>query len=206
MVYRSTPKMEERKEARRLSLLNAAIRCFGRKGYHATTVPKIVRTAGTSVGNFYFYFRNKEDVFAAALDLLGRQIAAALNEAIAAAPPEVLAQMRAAIKALVRFLAENPQKARILIVETSGLGPQLEAVRRRVIESHTRSVEMALRRLEGKLPPLDADVVAACWVGAVYEAVYRWLARPPEDRVPAEHLGDAIADFNLRGIGAPRID
>jgi len=64
-------------------------------------------------------------------------------------------------------------------------------------------VERALRTLADRLPPLDAAVVASCWVGAVYEAVYRWLARAPDERPPAEHLADAIAEFNLRGIGAP---
>jgi AcrR family transcriptional regulator len=202
MVYRTTQKMEERKEARRKKLLSAAIGIFGRKGYHSTTVPMIVRAAKSSVGSFYFYFRNKEDVFAAALDALGAQISAALNQAIRAAGPDVLAQMRAAVKALVQFLAENPQEARILIVESSGLGKQLEAVRRQVIESHTRSVEQALRAMADRLPPLDAAVVASCWVGAVYEAVYRWLGRAPEERPPADRLADAIAEFNLRGIGA----
>ena len=81
-------------------------------------------------------------------------------------------------------------------------GRQLEAVRRRVIESRTRSVEMALPRLADRLPPLDPGVVASCWVGAVYEAVYRWLSHPPQERPPANRLADAIASFNLRGIGA----
>jgi AcrR family transcriptional regulator len=204
MVYRSTQKMEERKEARRKKLLSAAIGIFGRKGYHAATVPMIVRAAKSSVGSFYFYFRNKEDVFAAALEALGARISAALNEAIRAAGPDVPAQMRAAVKALVRFLAENPEEARILIVESSGLGKQLEAVRRQVIESHTRGVEQALRALADRLPPLEAAVVASCWVGAVYEAVYRWLGRAAEERPPAEHLASEIAEFNLRGIGIPR--
>jgi AcrR family transcriptional regulator len=195
--------MVERKEARRKKLLGAAIRIFGRKGYHATTVPMIVRAANSSVGSFYFYFRNKEDVFAAALEALGEQISSALNQAIRAAGPDVLTQMRAAVKALVRFLAENPEEARILIVESSGLGKHLEAVRRQVIESHTRGVEGALGALANRLPPLDAAVVASCWAGAVYEAVYRWLGRAPEERLPAEHLAEAIARFNLRGIGAP---
>ena len=203
MVHRTTRKMVERKEARRRKLLSGAIRIFGRKGYHATTVPMIVRAANSSVGSFYFYFRNKEDVFAAALEALGEQISLALNEAIGAAGPDVLAQMRAAVKALVRFLAENPKEARILIVESSGLGTHLEAVRRQVIERHTRGVEGALRALANRLPPLDAAVVASCWVGAVHEAVYRWLGRAPEERLPAEHLAEAIAGFNLRGIGAP---
>ena len=203
-MYRTTRKMAERKEARRKKLLSAAIVIFGRKGYHATTVPMIVRAANSSVGSFYFYFRNKEDIFAAALEALGEQISSALNEALRAAGPDVLARMRAAVKALVQFLAENPEEARILIVESSGLGKRLEAVRRQVIESHTRSVEQALRTLADRLPPLDAAVVASCWVGAVYEAVYRWLGHAPGERPPAEHLAEAIAEFNLRGIGAPQ--
>jgi glutathione S-transferase len=104
---------------------------------------------------------------------------------------------------LVQFLAENPEAARILVVESSGLGKRLEAVRRQVIASHTGGVEAALRALEGQLPPLDATVVASCWVGAIHEAVYRWLDRAPADRPPADRLADAIAAFNLRGIGAP---
>jgi len=203
VAYRTTQKMAERKEARRKKLLRAAIGIFGRKGYHAATVPMIVSAANSSVGSFYFYFRNKEDVFSAALEALGEQIAAALNKAIPAAGPDVLAQMRAAVTALVQFLAENPEEARILIVESSGLGKRLEAVRRQVIERHTRGVEQALRALANQLPPLDAAVVASCWAGAVYEAVYRWLALAPEERLPADRLAAAIAEFNLRGIGAP---
>ena len=203
MAYRTTHKMAERKEARRQKLLSAAVGTFGRKGYHAATVPMIVRAAGSSVGSFYFYFRNKEDVFAAALESLGRRMAAALNAAIAAAGPSVPSQMRAAVKALVRFLAENPEEARILIVESSGLGKRLEAVRRQVIENHTRGVEQGLRALAGQLPPMDPAVVASCWVGSAYEAVYRWLERAPHERPSADHLAEAIAGFNLRGIGAP---
>ena len=202
MAYRTTRKMAERKEARRKRLLRAAIGVFGRKGYHAATVPMIVRAAHSSVGSFYFYFRNKEDVFAAALEALGEQLSSALNAAIRSAGPEAIVQMGAAVKALVRFLAENREEARILMVESSGLGKRLEAVRRQVIESHTRSVERALRALADRLPAFDASVVASCWTGAVYEAVYRWLAQVPEERPPAEQLAAAIAGFNLRGIGA----
>ena len=203
MPYRTTRKMAERKEARRQGLLAAAIGIFGRKGFHATTVPMIVRAAKSSVGSFYFYFRNKEDAFAAALEALGRQIASAIADAVLSAGPDVLAQMSAAVKALVRFLAENPEEARILIVESSGLGKRLEAVRRRVIESHTQGVEQALDAAKDRLPAMDTAITASCWVGAVYEAVFRWLASAPLDRPSAEQLAGAIAAFNLRGIGVP---
>jgi AcrR family transcriptional regulator len=203
MVYRATPKTIERKKARRRKLLNNAIRLFGRKGYHATTVPMIVSAAGVSTGLFYLYFRDKEDIFAAALEELGARIAAAINEAMAAAGPDVLSHTRTAVKALVAFLADHPEEARILIVESSGLGKRLEAVRRAVVTSHTKGVEQALIAAAQRLPAMETATVARCWVGAVYEAVYCWLEQPASERIPAERLAKAIAEFNLRGIGAP---
>ena len=202
MAYRTTSRMVERKAARREKLLRAAVGLFGTEGYHATTVPMIVAAAQSSVGSFYFYFRNKEDIYAAALHALGERISAALNGAIAAAGPDVLLQMKAAVKGLVRFLAEHPEEARILIIESSGLGKRLEAVRRQIVASHTRSVEKALIALGGRLPPMETAVVATCWVGAVYEAVFHWLEQSPEQRLSAELLAEAVVQFNLRGIGA----
>jgi AcrR family transcriptional regulator len=194
--------MAERKEARRRKLLSEAIRLFGEHGFHATTVPMIVAAADSSTGTFYLYFRNKEDVFAAALEWLDEHITAAINQAMAGAGPDVLAHMKAAVVGLVRFLAEHPEEARILIVESSGLGQRLEAVRRAVIRSHTRGVQQALAVLGTRLPPMDTQVVANCWVGAVYEAVFQWLDRPADQRLEPEQLAEAIAGFNLRAIGA----
>ena len=203
MAYHTTPKMAARKETRRRKLLNEAIRIFGERGFHATTVPMIVAAADSSTGAFYLCFRNKEDVFAAALEWLGGQISAAVNEAIARAGPDVFSRMRAAVEGLVGFLAEHPQEARILIVESSGLGQRRELVRRTVIQSHTRGVQQALAALATRLPPMDTQVAASCWVGAAYEAVFQWLERPAAQRVPPSRLAEAIADYNLRAIGAP---
>jgi len=203
MVYRATPKVLERKQARHRKLLDVAIRLFGRKGYHTTTVPMIVRASGISTGTFYLYFRDKEDIFAAALEELGERISAAINAAMATAGPDILSHMQAAVRALVRFLADHPREVRILIVESSGLGKRLEAKRRRIIASHTRGVEQALSAIAHRLPPMETAVVARCWMGAVYEAVFCWLEQPAAERIPAERLAGAIAHFNLRGIGAP---
>ncbi len=202
MAYRTTPKMAQRKEAHRIKLLNTAVRLFGKHGYHATTVPMIVKASGSSTGSFYFYFRNKEDVFAAALERFGERITKALNAAIAAAGDKPIEQMRAAVERLVLFMAENPDEARILIVESSGLGARLEQIRRGIIDSHARSVEKALLQLGSALPPLDPALVARCWIGSVYESVYHWLECPVARRQAAKTVASAVAEFNLRGIGA----
>ena len=46
-------------------LLDAGLRVFARRGYHAARVDDIVRAARTSHGTFYLYFSNKEDLLRA---------------------------------------------------------------------------------------------------------------------------------------------
>ena len=43
-------------------LLDAAMRVFAERGFHASRVDDIVRAARTSHGTFYLYFANKEDL------------------------------------------------------------------------------------------------------------------------------------------------
>jgi AcrR family transcriptional regulator len=46
-------------------LLDAGLRVFGERGFHAARVDDIVRAARTSHGTFYLYFANKEDLLRA---------------------------------------------------------------------------------------------------------------------------------------------
>lgn len=203
MVYHTTPKMMERKQAHRAKLLKTAIALFGKRGYHHTTVPMIVKSSRSSTGSFYFYFRNKEDVFAAALEEFGNVVSQSINSAIAAAGDNRLQQMRGAVERFVLLLAENPSEARILVVESSGLGGQLQAVRRKIVDSHARSVANTIATLNNPaVASNDPELLAHCWVGSVYESVYHWLEKPAKRRPPAETVARSVADFNLRGIGA----
>jgi TetR/AcrR family transcriptional regulator, fatty acid metabolism regulator protein len=201
MVYRTTAKMADRKLGRRRKLLDSASRMFGQHGYHATTVPMIVASAESSTGSFYFYFRSKEDIFAAVIEDLGQEISAVLTDAVVKAGPG-LPQMVAAVSRLFLFLADNPGKARILIVESSGLSSRLEQIRRNIVGSHVRSVEQALASLAPLIVVSERTVAARCWLGAVYESAYHWLELPAEHRPNAESIAKAVADFVVRGIGA----
>lgn len=207
MAYRTTRKMAARKAAKRQALLDVATRLFGENGFHATTVPQIVEEARSSTGSFYFYFDNKEHVFADVLRGVGERFAAALNQAIALAGASGPEHLRAAVVATFEFLATHPSDARILIVESSGLTPELAQVRQEIHDSHARSVEMALRALApDRIGEADARVLARCWTGAVYEAVRWWLVVEPEARPSPERMGEAVARFNLRGVGSPYPD
>ncbi|HEY3799984.1 MAG TPA: TetR/AcrR family transcriptional regulator [Caulobacteraceae bacterium] len=59
---------EEQRETRRQQILAAALRCFSRDGFHATTTADIVRESGVSQGTLYLYFANKDDIIVALAD------------------------------------------------------------------------------------------------------------------------------------------
>ena len=99
-------------------------------------------------------------------------------------------------------MAENPDEARILIVESSGLSARLQQIRRTIVDSHSRSVEMALSQMHAALTPMDPALASRCWVGSVYESVFHWLEQPAKERPAAQAVAHAVADFNLRAVGA----
>jgi AcrR family transcriptional regulator len=49
-------------DARRGEILEAAVRCFSRQGFHRTTMRDIVRESKRSPGAIYNYFKSKEDI------------------------------------------------------------------------------------------------------------------------------------------------
>lgn len=54
-----------RHEAKRRQIIEAALSCFARKGFHGTSTNEICAAAGMSPGNLFHYFPNKQAVIAA---------------------------------------------------------------------------------------------------------------------------------------------
>jgi AcrR family transcriptional regulator len=52
-------------ESRRRDILDAAMECFAREGFHRATMQDIVKQTGLSAGAIYRYFKTKEDIVAA---------------------------------------------------------------------------------------------------------------------------------------------
>lgn len=53
---------------KRQQILDVAKELFATKGYSATGIREIAEKSGLSLGNFYNYFKNKEDLFKSLLD------------------------------------------------------------------------------------------------------------------------------------------
>lgn len=118
--HRLPPEVIERSQRERL--LEAAIRVVAEKGYAATTVADLTREAGISRTTFYAMFDDKEGCFLAAydriVDVLVRRVAAAYESE--GTWPE---RARAGLTALLEALAEEPDVARLALVDVGAAGP-----------------------------------------------------------------------------------
>jgi AcrR family transcriptional regulator len=58
----------EHSQARRLQIIDAAYRCFARKGFHQTSMRDIYEEAQLSAGAVYHYFGGKDEIIKASFD------------------------------------------------------------------------------------------------------------------------------------------
>jgi len=199
MVYRKTKVTEARRETRRRLLLNAAVTLFARHGFHATTVPMIVAEAKSSIGSFYLHFQNKEDVLNVALEELGQTITEIMSD-LMKYQPDALTMMSQGMETLFTFLAQNPEQARILIVESSGLSPRIEKTRRAILLQQEDLVRLSYESEPSLFAVENTTITARCVVGAAFEVLYCWLEENPKTRMPAAEVAKAVAKFNVQAV------
>lgn len=172
-------------------ILDAVAECFAARGYHDTSVDKVVAQARTSKSAFYAVFASKEQAFAALLEREGERLLRAVEQAIAG-EAEPRDQVRRGIATFVVACAGNRATARILLVDSVGTSPAIEETRRAL---HARFAEMILAQARARLqqPQLDLEVIAYALVGAVNEAVVRLLETGSRDPRPVVDALDHLA-------------
>src|SRR5712672_1595390 len=77
----SQPQQDSSNPDRRSQILDAALVCFAKRGFHQTSMHDISAEAGISVGLIYRYFENKEAVISAMADRHKKEISDMLQRA-----------------------------------------------------------------------------------------------------------------------------
>jgi AcrR family transcriptional regulator len=170
-------------------ILDAAVNIFASKGYHAAKVDDIVAESNTSKGSFYFYFPSKQDIFLALVDsfadLLERRLMDRLER-----EPSGMVRMDAALRICLETFDQYRGLAKIALVQATGLGAAFEEKRRAVNDRFIAIIKKNLDQAvtDGSIPPLDTEVAAVAWMGALNEIVMRWVhtGQPdPETALPS---------------------
>lgn len=183
----------------RQRILDAAVEVFANKGYHDARVDEIVELSGTSKGAVYFYFPSKQHIFLALVDEFARLLQEGLAQALMQ-ETEGIRRVNAALKSVMITFGEYRHLAKIFLIQAAGLGEAFEEKR---MEIHNRFVQVIQLYLEqavkdGDIPPIDPEIAALAWMGAINEVVIRWvLVGHPE---PERSL-TALRAVLLRSIG-----
>jgi AcrR family transcriptional regulator len=109
-----TPNVQRTARTRAL-LIEAARASFATEGYAAASTPRIADEAGVSRGALYHHFDGKPDLFRAVVEQEQRDIATAIERAVANIPDPVTA-LRAGGDAYLDAM-RDPGRRRILLVE-----------------------------------------------------------------------------------------
>jgi TetR/AcrR family fatty acid metabolism transcriptional regulator len=201
MAYRSTEKTRKKKDVKRTAMMQAAIRVFAEKGYHAATVRDVVEAAEVAVGTFYFYFPDKETLFVHLFDETAAFLLKTLQQALAARPG-FAQRVEGAAQAYLNVALYEPAVVQLLLVNGPGSVPALAErqadFRQKMVRLWQRPLAEAAER--GQLAPQSTRRTAEAIVGALDEVIYNVLISPnPEHEAPAALR--EIVHFTLRATG-----
>jgi AcrR family transcriptional regulator len=174
------PKISDaKKETRRQQILQAALRCFSRDGFHNTTTADIVRESGVSQGTLYLYFASKDDIIVALAD--DRHQGEKFLNAMAQSEQDPIQ----GLSLLLDLHAESLDDARRADMRRVGIQGWAEALRNPAIHASiaegtslvSRGIEQLIERAQrsgqirpGIAPDAVARVLIALYRGLVLEA------------------------------------
>ena len=178
--------MSTKSQLTRQRILDAALNVFARKGYHATRMDDIVAEAQSSKGSVYFHFPGKEQLFLALIDEFAHRLEESLTKAIASERGG-MRRVEAALNAGLSVFGEYRQLAKIFLVQAVGLGQTFETKRLQILDRFASLIQQHLDEAiaDGDIPPIDTQIAAYAWVGAINELVMRWIqtGQPEPERI-----------------------
>ena len=192
------------REKRRL-ILDAAVRVFASKGYHASRVDDIAAEAGVAHGLLYHYFQSKEEL----LETVFRETWTALLGAIRTVEdsgqpaPEQLRQVAAI---LLRSWRREPDLVRVLVREVAR-SPHLQRQVDEIGQAFAAIERIVARgQADGDFrAELDPRLASFIFYGALEEILTGWVLQQLDDgdEAVAEAERTVTAVF-CAGLGAER--
>jgi AcrR family transcriptional regulator len=178
---------------RKQQLLDRAAELFAERGYAETRVIDIVHAAGVAKGLFYWYFENKEALFAELVRSMRLRLRTAQGEAM---DPDARALLRIhqGTEASVRFMAQH--RAYFALLEVEQRSNSLAAVLREGTEIHAADTARLVKeaQAEGDIPEdRDAQLLALGVVGAV--AHFSHFHRSGRIEMDVDELARFVGDW-----------
>lgn len=191
-------------------MLESMMRMAAEKGFEATTVTEVAEAAGVSEATFFETFGDKEGCFLESYDaLIDVLVSYVSSEFEAAARRPWPDRIAAGLRALVEFMANEPELARMAMVEGSALGEGARARYQETLDRFITFLEEG-REYSGQGDALPADTPRLAIGGAaslIFDEVRAGRARELENILPElvyavlmPYLGSEAAEEEMRRV------
>jgi AcrR family transcriptional regulator len=196
-----TTPQPDRAEERRQQIMEAALACFARKGYHKTTMDDIVAESGLSKGTLYWYFKNKDDLFISLIKSyflsIGQDISAILEQDATASH-----KLRAIAQETAQFFLETKEFFNVFLEfwMLSALNEELNQLFSNILIQYREVLARVITQgIEaGEFKPVDARQLAFP-VMAVYDGLAFYAMLMPGE-VDVERSSQTFVETLLAGL------
>ncbi|MDA5193904.1 TetR/AcrR family transcriptional regulator [Govanella unica] len=188
------PTSQERGEARKLQVLDAAEDCFLRFGFHGASMAEISRVASMSAGHIYNYFENKEAIINALVERKVAETLAFMDEI--EHEKDIGRVMLSHIgDGLTEKLDSKSSALMLEVVAEASRNPKMAELlyeRDRILRARLRSLIMLSREQRGVEVNEDIDGAVEVVI-ALFEGLgIRGIANPGLDRAAVLRLMERI--------------
>ena len=189
------------REARKRSILQAAIETFAEKGFAASRTRDIASRAGIAEGTIYLYFESKDELLLTAFREAVEEFSASV-ERLLADERSFLERLESFVESQFVRIERDPGLAAVLLFESRQTTKFYGGAVREVLRGYASAVE---RLLESGIATgevrgdVDLPLARRMLIGAVEEVELNWLL---SDRTrPLVPLAPTLANTVTRGIG-----
>ena len=194
------------KEAKKLSILHAAMHVFARQGVVKTKMIDIARYAGVGKGTIYEYFRSKEEIFNSAYQYFFEDVENALQQVVASkGDPVVKLEMIVQRSCnmllhdggefagiMMEFWAEGVRNKDKEVLDIINLKNIYETYRRLIIDILDEGIQQQVFR------KVDVISVAAIFIGALDGLLLQWIM--DHQKIDIQKASTAMVECFVNGL------
>ena len=191
-------------EDKRRLLLDAAVRVFARKGFHASRVSDIAEEAGVAHGLLYHYFDSKDEVLEAVFDENWSVLLARI-ESVEQTDESAVDQLRHIAAIVLRTWLHLPDVVRVVVREF-GRSPEVAeriGVLAQPIFAIERVIARGIERGEFR-QDVDPRFAATVVYGSIDELLTAWvLGRLPSGEEDVAAAEQTLLEISFLGLQEP---
>ena len=193
-------KIDLRKNIKRKKLLQAAAKVISTKGYNDSSIKDITEEAKVSVGSFYSYFSNKEEVLLALYDEIADmhfQMAKIVGNNCEVTGAKRLACI---ISSLVYVQAKNPELVLILLLKTISINETFENKHKEIINT-IKNVVMPIfesMKKNNLIEITDVEIATISFIYSINGVMLSYIM--DENKKDIEDVGFNLATYNLNAF------